>query len=44
MSPFSGVVLGAAAVLSSPALWSSLVAGTMPIADGLLRYVVAVAI
>ena len=44
MSPFSGVVLGAAAVLSSPAMWSSLVAGTMPIADGLLRYVVAVAI
>jgi hypothetical protein len=44
MSPFSGVVLGAAAVLSSPALWSSLVAGTMPIADGLLRYVVTVVI
>jgi hypothetical protein len=44
MSPFSGVVLGAAAALSAPALWSSLVAGTMPVADGLLRYVITVAI
>jgi hypothetical protein len=44
MSPFSGVVLGTAAALSAPALWSSLVAGTLPVADGLLRYVVTVAI
>ncbi|HEX2176887.1 MAG TPA: hypothetical protein VHG70_13345 [Nocardioidaceae bacterium] len=44
MSPFSGAVLGAAAVLSAPALWSSLVEGTMPVADGLLRYLVVVAI
>lgn len=42
MSPFSGAVLGGAAVLSAPALWNSLIAGTTPIADGLLRYVAAV--
>jgi hypothetical protein len=42
MSPFSGLVLGSAAVVGAPALWSSLVLGTTPIADGLLRYVVAV--
>ena len=42
MSPFSGVVLGAAAVVGAPALWSSLVTGATPVADGLLRYVVAV--
>ena len=44
MSPFSGTVLGGAAVLSAPALWASLVTGTSPMADGLLRYVGAVAI
>ena len=44
MSPFSGSVLGGAAVLSSPALWSSLVTGTTPLADGLLRYIGAVAV
>jgi threonine/homoserine/homoserine lactone efflux protein len=42
MSPFSGAVLGSAAVVSAPALWSSLVTGASPIADGLLRYVAAV--
>ncbi len=44
MSPFSGPVLGGAALLSAPALWSSLVVGTMPVADGLLRYLAVVAI
>jgi threonine/homoserine/homoserine lactone efflux protein len=44
MSPFSGGVLGGAAVLSAPALWASLVVGTAPVADGLLRYIGAVAI
>jgi hypothetical protein len=42
MSPFSGPVLGGAAVLSAPALWSSLVVGATPVAAGLLRYMVAV--
>jgi hypothetical protein len=42
MSPFSGPVLGGAAVLSAPALWSSLVVGATPVADGLLRYMIAV--
>ena len=41
-SPFSGVVLGFAALVSAPALWSSLVTGTAPLDEGLLRYVVAV--
>lgn len=44
MSPFSGTVLGGAAVLSAPALWASLITGTTPLADGLLRYIGAVAI
>jgi hypothetical protein len=44
VSPFSGAVLGSAAVVSAPALWSSLVTGAAPVADGLLRYVVAVLI
>lgn len=44
MSPFSGEVLSGAAVLSAPALWSSLVTGSTPLADGLLRYVGAVVV
>jgi len=44
MNPLSGSVLGGAAALSSPALWSSLVTGTTPLADGLLRYLGAVAV
>jgi hypothetical protein len=44
MSPFSGPVLGGAALVSAPALWSCLVTGTMPVADGLLRYLVTVAV
>lgn len=44
MSPFSGAVIGGAAVVSAPALWSSLVTQTMPLDEGLLRYVIAVAI
>jgi hypothetical protein len=44
MSPFSGPVVGGAAVLSAPALWTSLVMGSTPVADGLLRYLAAVAV
>lgn len=44
MSPFSGHVLGGAAVLSAPALWNSLVLGTTPVAEGLLRYIGAVVV
>lgn len=44
MSPLSGGVLTAAAVVASPALWSSLVDGTMPLDVGLTRYLIAVAI
>jgi threonine/homoserine/homoserine lactone efflux protein len=44
MSPFSGPVLGGAAVLSAPALWSSLVLGTTPVEEGLLRYIGAVVV
>ena len=44
MSPFSGTVLGGAAVLSAPALWASLVTGTAPMDEGLLRYIVAVVV
>lgn len=44
MSPASGTVMGAAAVVASPALWSSLVAGSMPLNVGLSRYLVAVGV
>lgn len=44
MSPFSGPVLGSAAVLSAPALWSSLVTGATPVDEGLLRYIGCVAV
>ena len=44
MSPFSGSVLGGAAVVSAPALWASLVSGSTPLADGLLHYIGAVAV
>jgi uncharacterized protein YjeT (DUF2065 family) len=44
MSPFSGTVLGGAALLSAPALWASLVTGTAPLDEGLLRYMGAVVV
>lgn len=42
MSPTSGPTLGAAALLSAPALWSALVTGTHPLADALLHFLAAV--
>lgn len=44
MSPASGIVLGVAAIVASPALWNSLVAGSMPLNVGLSRYLVAVVV
>ena len=44
MSPASGIVLGVAAIVASPALWNSLVAGSMPLNVGLSRYLVAVGV
>lgn len=44
MSPTSGVVLAAAAVVSSPALWLALVEGTMPVDVALTRYLLAVVV
>lgn len=44
MSPLSGGVLAGATVVASPALWSSLVDGTMPLDVGLTRYLIAVAL
>ena len=41
MSPLSTGVLGAAALVSSPALWLSLVDQTMPLDVALTRYLVA---
>lgn len=42
ISPVSGWVLAAATVVASPALWDSLVAGTMPIDVALTRFLIAV--
>lgn len=42
MSPLSPTVLGAAAVVASPALWASLVEGTMAVNVALTRYAIAV--
>ncbi|MFL6158147.1 MAG: hypothetical protein ACJ72D_18805 [Marmoricola sp.] len=44
MSPLSPGVLGGAAVVASPALWSSVVDGTMPLDVGLTRYLVAIGV
>ena len=44
MSPASGIVLGVAAIVASPALWNSLVAGSMPLNVGLSRYLVVVGV
>ena len=44
MSPLSPAVLGGAAVVASPALWSSVVDGSMPLDVALTRYLIAVGI
>ncbi len=44
MSPLSVPVLGAAALVASPALYAGLVEGTMPIDLALTRYLVAVGV
>ena len=44
MSPLSPHVLGAATLVSSPALWLGLVDRTLPLDVALTRYLVAVAI
>ena len=44
MSPLNGLVLGAAAVVASPALWLTMVEGTLPLTDALLRYLLSVLI
>lgn len=44
MSPISGAVLTGATLMASPALWSSLVEGSMPLEVALTRYLIAVAI
>lgn len=44
MSPLSPGVLGGAAVVASPALWSSVVDGTMPLDVGLTRYLIAIGV
>lgn len=41
LSPFSGVVLGSAAVVASPALYQGFVTQTMPFHVALVRYLVA---
>lgn len=41
LSPFSGVVLGSAAVVASPALYQGFVTGTMPFHVAVVRYLVA---
>lgn len=44
MIPLSGWVFAIAALLTSPALWSSLVEGRMPLEVAITRYLVAVGI
>jgi hypothetical protein len=44
MSPLSAKVIGAATVVSSPALWLGLVDRTLPLDVALTRYLVAVAL
>ncbi|MFC6288118.1 hypothetical protein ACFP3Q_13660 [Nocardioides sp. GCM10027113] len=43
MIPLNGWVLAAAALVSSPALWSSMVEGTMPLDVAITRFLVAAA-
>ena len=42
--PYSPLVLGPAALLTAPALWDTLVAGTMPFETGLMRLAVAIGV
>lgn len=42
LSPVHGAVLGAAALVVSPAIWLALVAGTLPLQDALIRFLIAV--
>lgn len=44
MSPLSAPVLGAAALVASPALWASLVTRSMPLDVALTRYLIAIGI
>lgn len=41
MSPFSGMVIGAATLVASPALWLSMVDGSLPLDVALGRFVIA---
>lgn len=43
-APYSPLVLGPAALLTAPALWATLVTGSMPFETGLTRFAVAVAV
>lgn len=42
LSPVHPAVLGAAALIASPALWLSLVAGNLPLPEALIRFLVVV--
>lgn len=42
LSPVHGAVLGAAALVASPALWLSLVTGNLPFQDAVIRFLIAV--
>lgn len=42
LSPVNGVVLTAAALVASPALWLCLVEGNLELHDALLRFLIAV--
>ena len=44
MSPFSPMVLGAGALVTSPAIWDFAVEQSLPLDQALTRYLVAVAI
>lgn len=44
MGPLHGAVLAAAGLVSSPALWLTLVEGTLPLGDALIRFLVSVVI
>ena len=43
-SPFSGLVLGASAVLTSPTLHAAVVVGSVPLEDAVVRFVTTVVI
>ena len=43
-SPFSGLVLGASAVLTSPTLHAAFVVGSVPVDEALVRFVTTVAL